>query len=162
MTHSVWIDGQKIGETKFELRSVGRQRAGTFHATKFGLTRLPGITDMLPALVAFGEMSRREGIDVHDPRPETAAAALEWFAEAPEGKRVLAAAKLIADLVLQDSTGHLVVWQSIAISDVAELARMGGGRKMPSGQFIISATFAERQFTRETIRRLRETVAIES
>jgi hypothetical protein len=71
MNYSVWKHGEKIGETRFELSPAPRKRAGVFHPTAFGLTILPGIADMAPALFDFGEMCKAHGVDVDDARPET-------------------------------------------------------------------------------------------
>ena len=118
MTYTVWMHGQQIGETKFEYRHTAQRHAGAFHPTPFGLTMLPGITAMGPALFAFGDMCRRAGIDTDDDCPTNASAALEAFSETPEGRRVIAAAKQIADVEVRDPDGKRMPWESLAITDL--------------------------------------------
>src|SRR5262249_48907829 len=77
MTYTVWLHGQQIGETRFEFRPDRRRHAGTFHPTEFGLTVLPSITAMMPALFEFGDLCRRRGLDTDDQNPESASAALD-------------------------------------------------------------------------------------
>src|SRR5471030_485726 len=112
MTYTVWMYGQQIGHTKFEYRHDARKRAGVFQPTEFGLTVLPGITAMCPALLDFGELCRRDGIDVEDPSPESASAALAAFTETPEGQRLIEAAKQIAEIEVLDSLGRELPWES--------------------------------------------------
>src|SRR5688572_23730090 len=50
MSYSIWLDGNRIGETNFELRHGVNRHAGVFHPTELGLTVLPGLTSMAPAL----------------------------------------------------------------------------------------------------------------
>ena len=114
VTYTVWMHGQQIGETKLEYRHTSQRHAGAFHPTAFGLTMLPGITAMGPALFAFGDMCRQAGIDTDDDRPANASAALDAFAGTPEGRRVLAAAKQIADVEVRDPDGRRVAWESRA------------------------------------------------
>lgn len=126
MPYTVWKNGKQIGQTEFELSPGGRKRVGMFHPNAFGLTVLPGITSMFPALLEFGEMCRREGIDVEFDSQEKRAAGHELFADTPEGRAVIEAAQNIGELELRDSRGETLVWDSLAISDVgmfADLAR---------------------------------------
>src|SRR5689334_19263682 len=109
------MHGQQIGETKLEYRHTGTRFAGAFHPTEFGLTLLPGITAMGPALFAFGEMCRREGIDTDDASADTASGALNAFAHTPEGRRVLDAARQIAQVEVRDPNGKRVLWESLNI-----------------------------------------------
>ena len=159
MPYSVWKNGEKVGETRFELSPAPRKRAGVFHPTAFGLTVLPGITAMAPALFDFGEMCKAQGVDVEDDRPETAERAFERFANTPEGKRVQAAASCIADLELRDSAGRTVQWESIMISDMTAIVELAGRRrhgaadqlKMLPGdpiRFMISTTLADQSTPR--------------
>jgi hypothetical protein len=154
MTYSVWKNGEKVGETRFELSPGPGKRAGVFHPTAFGLTVLPGITAMAPALLEFGDMCRKAGVDVDDTRRETAEAAFETFADTPEGKRIQAAASCIADLELRDSGGRTLHWESLMISDMTTLVDLIGRRrrgatdqlKMLPGdpiRFMISTTLAD-------------------
>ena len=125
MTYTVWMDGTRIGETAFELRHGADRRGGVFHPTALGLSVLPGITAMGPALLAAGQMCRERGIDTEDPDLDVESATRTVF-ETPEGDRVLAAARLIARLELHDPSGELVRWESILISDFNDLAAMAG------------------------------------
>ena len=154
MPYSVWKNGEKVGETRLELSPAPRKRAGVFHPTAFGLTVLPGITAMAPALFDFGEMCKAQGVDVEDDRPETAERAFETFANTPEGQRVQAAASCISDLELRDSTGRTLQWESIMISDMTAIVELAGRRrhgaadqlKMLPGdpiRFMISTTLAD-------------------
>ena len=124
MPFTLWMHDRQIGETNFELGTPGRRRAGLFRPTAYGLSVLPGITAMVPALLAFGEMCQREGLDVDDDGPENAAAALDAFGGTPEGQRVISAAKQIAAVVVRDSRGQTLIWESLAISDLALLASL--------------------------------------
>lgn len=153
MTYTVWIDGTRIGETAFELRHGADRRGGVFHPTELGLSVLPGITAMGPALLDAGRMCRERGIDTEDPALDVESATRTVF-ETPEGDRVLAAAKLIARLEVHGPSGELVRWESILISDFSELAAMAGtdsssgdpatvGRGSESPvRYFISATFS--------------------
>ena len=154
MTYSVWKNGEKIGETRFELSPGPRKRAGVFHPTAVGLKVLPGITAMMPALFDFGEMCKAQGVDVEDDRPETAEHAFDSFADTPEGKRLQTAASCLADLELRDPAGRAVEWQSLMISDMTEVVEVVGRLrhgaadqlKMLPGdpiRFMISTTLAE-------------------
>jgi hypothetical protein len=155
MRYSLWIDQRRIGETRFELCSRGSKRAGIFRPTDFGATVLPAIADMFPALIAFGELCRREGVDVDDDSRDGAAAALESFGGTEEGQRVVAAAKRIARIEVRDPSGRLMHWESLAISDLEMLARLSGKKKpgarnslasaQGSGIYIISLTLAARR-----------------
>jgi hypothetical protein len=159
MTYSVWKHGEKIGETRFELSPAPRKRAGVFHPTAFGLTVLPGITAMAPALFDFGTMCKARGVDVEDDRPEAAERAFDTFANTPEGKRLQAAASCIADLELRDFAGRTVHWESIMISDMTAIVELAGRRrrgaadqlKMLPGdpiRFMISTTLADQSAPR--------------
>ncbi len=93
-----------------------------FHPTPFGLTVLPQITAMLPALLDFGVLCQRNGINTAADGPDAASRALAVFGESPEGRRVLEAARHVAALELRDAAGAPVAFESIAVSDVDELA----------------------------------------
>src|SRR5262245_20337748 len=123
MAYTVWLQGQQIGETRFEFRPRGGGHAGAFHPTAFGVTVLPSITAMGPALFDFGDMCRLHGIDTDDPSPENASNALDTFASSPEGKRVIAAAKQVARVEVRDPEGQLLAWDSLAITDLEWLVK---------------------------------------
>ena len=154
MPYSVWKNGQKIGETRFELCPGPRKRAGVFHPTAFGLSVLPGITAMGPALLDFGAMCRERGVDVDDNRPETAERAFDDFADTPQAARIRAAASCIADLEVRDGNGRTLGWDSIMISDMNEIAKLAERRRrgtpdqlsmLPGDpiRFMISTTLAD-------------------
>ena len=152
MRHTLWIGDQQIGETHFELRTVGARRAGMFRPTDFGRNVLPGITDMFPALIAFGELCRREGVDVNDDSPESASAALDTFGGTAEGQRVISAAKRISAITVRDAAGRTIHWESLAISDLELLAKLAAKQKPGnravvasppgSGSYVVSLTLA--------------------
>jgi hypothetical protein len=152
--YTVWMYGQQIGETRFEARCAGRKRAGVFHPTALGIAMLPGITDMFPALIEFRDMCERRGVDVHDDRPETGRDAFEAFQDTAEGRRVIAAARRIAEIDVRQENGDSIPWESLAISNLDELAALAA-RRTPSGppqprqrpngdpiRFLISLTIA--------------------
>ena len=58
MSYTVWLDGTLIGESNLELRHGTSRRAGIFHPTELGLSVLPGITAMGPALLDTGRAWR--------------------------------------------------------------------------------------------------------
>jgi hypothetical protein len=118
---SIWIDGHRIGETAFELRHGTNRHGGVFHPTEFGVSVLPGITAMGPALLDAGRMCRERGIDTDIPDLDDDTD-VEMFLGAPEGTRILEAAKLIARLEVQDPSGEIVKWKSILITDVNDFA----------------------------------------
>jgi len=118
MTYTVWIHGQQIGETAFEYEHDKRRRAGSFQPTEFGLQVLPSITSMAPALVDFGAMCKRRGLDPENTSEAGAAMALDAFGGTPEGQRVIAAAKRVAELEVRDPSGRTIPWESLAITDL--------------------------------------------
>ena len=151
--YTVWKNGEKIGETRFELSPGPRKRAGVFHPTAFGLTALPGITAMFPALLEFGAMCQERGVDVSDNRREVAEQAFETYSDSPEANRIRLAASHIAQLELRDPNGQTLEWESIMISDMTTLADLAA-RHRPSARnqlktlpgdpirFMISTTLA--------------------
>lgn len=123
-TFTVWSRGRQLGETTFELQPTGRKRAGIFHPTAVGIEILPAITAMMPALFDFGALCKRAGFDTDDDDPAKAREALAMFEHSPEGLRIAAAAREIADLVLLDDHDNLMLWDSILISDVDDILRV--------------------------------------
>ena len=128
MVHTVWKGGKQIGQTDLELSTGSRRRAGTFLPNAYGLTVLPGITAMLPALFAFGDMCRRKGLNVEDRSPDAGRRALDAFAETSEGRAVIEAAKHVGAVELRDSRGHPVVWESLMISDLRQVRSLAHDR----------------------------------
>lgn len=123
VSYTVWMYGRLIGEAMLEVGSTPARRVGAFHPTIFGLSVLPGITDMFPALVAFGEFCRRRKLAGCEP-DRAADETLGAFASTPEGQRVIAAAKQVDQLVVRDAGGRIVAWQSIAITDVEQFTAL--------------------------------------
>jgi hypothetical protein len=161
MTYTVWMQGKQIGQSRFEYTHDARRRAGKFVPTDFGLTVLPHITDMCPALMEFGDLCRRGGFDMDDRRAETAAAALDAFADTAEGRRMLGAVKRIAQIEVLDPLGQAVIWESLAITDVDELAAIAHARSPGllderlnaegTVKFMISLTLAKRSRVAKTL-----------
>jgi len=150
--YTVWMDDHKIGQTQFEVHAPNlRKRAGCFHPTPYGITVLPGITAMMPALFDFHAMCRDRGIDTDtDEGAESGLAAFEFSAES---RRVQAAAAMIAQLELRDPDGRVLAWDSILITDTDDLrgmvAKHSGDRSPPATpsdkdpvRFFISTTLA--------------------
>ena len=129
MSYTVWMDGIKIGETAFDVRHGTDRRAGIFHPTELGLSMLPGITTMGPALLDVGRMCRERGVDIDDPALDTDSSTEEVF-QTPEGHRVLEAARQIARLELHDPSGEIVAWESILITDLHDLTAAAGARSL--------------------------------
>ena len=162
MSYTVWLDGTLIGETNLELRHGDRRRAGIFHPTELGLSVLPGITAMGPALLDTGRVCRARGIRTDDDQLLPEEAVEQVFGTEP-GKRVLEAAKVISRLELHNPAGEIVEWESILISDVDELAAAAG--RAPSSaaatargapdpvRYFISAKFGGETFTQRLRRR---------
>src|SRR5262245_31392620 len=128
MTYTVWLHGQQIGETEFEFRPDRRRQAGTFHPTEFGLTVLPSITEMMPALFDFGDLCRRHGLDTEDTNSDSASDALDRLAATPEAERLMAVAKRVSRVEVRDADGQLVVWDSLLISDLELLVQIARER----------------------------------
>src|ERR1041385_7886605 len=120
--YSVWLNDRMIGETAFDLPKLGRRKlAGRFHPTEFGLTVLPSITAMLPALFDFGDLCRNHGLPRDTDPGRAADEGFDLLAETPAGRRLQAAAHVIAQLEIRDDEGYEIVWESILISDSADL-----------------------------------------
>ena len=163
MSYTVWLDGTLIGESNLELRHGERRRAGIFHPTELGLSVLPGITAMGPALLDTGRACQERGIDTDDDSLLTEDAAEQLFAT-DEGKRVLEAAKVISRLELRNPAGDLITWESILISDVDELAAAAGrepddptdtsGETRDPVRYFMSAKFGGETFSQRLRRRV--------
>lgn len=118
MTYTVWMHGRKIGETRFELSEHFQRRVGAFQPTAHGLTVLPGITNMFPALLDFADMCHRQGFDVNDDWCEAVSDTASAFSDTPEGQRVLEAAERISEVQVRDPAGRVISWESLAISEL--------------------------------------------
>ena len=76
---------------------------------------------MFPALLEFAELCRRKGLAVDDNWSQTVTAMADAFGETPEARRVLAAAEQIAGVEVREPSGRLLVWESLAISELDAL-----------------------------------------
>jgi hypothetical protein len=137
MTYTIWIHGQQIGETAFEYEHDKRRRAGSFQPTEFGLQVLPSITAMAPALFDFGDMCKRRGLDPESASQADAATALDVFGGTPEGQRVMAAARQIAELEVRDPGGRVVPWEALTITDLEWLVAFARERGDPEPNKIL-------------------------
>ena len=159
MAYTVWLDGEKIGETAFDLRHGQNRRGGIFHPTELGLTILPRITAMGPALLDIGRLCQENGIDADDPNLDLDDVREKLF-ETPVGDRIMEAGELISRMELHSSAGELVPWESLLISDMNELAALGGDASPAQAEatpersdrdpvrYFISATLKRVSFTR--------------
>ena len=176
MSYTVWLDGTLIGESNLELRHGGRRRAGIFHPTDLGLSVLPGITAMGPALLDTGRACKERGINTDDDSLLSEEEAEQLFTTG-EGKRVIEAAKVISRLEVRNPAGDLIEWESILISDMNELAAAarrestdppdvtGDAREAvdPPGRdpvrYFMSATFGGETFSQRLRRRVQRVMS---
>ena len=133
MPYTVWMHGQQIGETKFELPGPKRKLAGTLHPTAVGLQMLPAVTAMAPALFAFGDLCRRRGLTPNAVARQSVAQAREIVGETPEGQRLMAAAEQVAAVEVRDPDGRVVEWESLAITDIDWLLSYAASRRSGKG-----------------------------
>jgi hypothetical protein len=134
MPFTVWKRGMLIGQTDLELGELGgRRRAGVFHPTPPGVIVLPALTVMAPALFRLGDAMKRLPLSEEEIERD-GDAALEAFDRSPEGQAVLAAAEHIAELEVRDANGRDVTFESILISDLEDLGKMGIVRKGASAK----------------------------
>ena len=127
MRYSVWMDGTRIGETEFELRHGRDRRGGIFHPTEMGISLLPGITAMTPALLGLGRLCRAQGIAIPPDAFDDAEA--DAILATPECNRMIGAAEQLSKLELRNPTGEVVEWESLLISDLRDLATDAEARK---------------------------------
>ena len=149
MRYTVWHRDVLIGETDFGLGKRGGSRAGVFHPTLSGLSVLPALTAMAPALLAAGEAMQGLPVSEEDIERDPDGA-IEAFTSSPEGQRVLRSAEHMADLELRDDGGRPVPVDSILVSDLREMVALGAelrGSNPHAGdpvRYVISATFTTR------------------
>lgn len=122
MTFTVWMHDRLIGETDFELAPIGERRAGVFRPTQYGLSVLPGITCMFPALLELHAVCRRHGINPDDDALTPDHPDLDFVSATPAGQRVIEAARYISQVELRDRTGRILPWEALMISDADEIA----------------------------------------
>jgi hypothetical protein len=91
---------------------------GTFRPTEFGLTVLPRVTALFPALLEFAELCRQQGCDIDEDWRDAVSATANAFSDTPEGRRVLDAAERVAELKVRDAAGGVVGWESLTISEL--------------------------------------------
>lgn len=147
MRYTLWHRDTLIGETDFGFGQRAGSRAGVLHPTSSGMAILPALTAMAPALLAAGEAMKRLPLSEEEIERDVDGA-IEAFASSPEGRRVLRAAEHMADLELRDSTGRVIAFDSILVSDLQEMTALGASlrRDRPASgdpvRYVISATFS--------------------
>ena len=125
MRYTLWQRDVLIGETDFSLgRLPGGRRAGVFHPAPSGMSVLPALTAMAPALFALGEAIERLPLSEEEMERDPEGA-VDAFERSPEGRRILAAAEQMADLELRDGSGHPIPFESILVTDLHEMASIG-------------------------------------
>jgi hypothetical protein len=138
--------GQLVGTTEFEHPgSTPNQRLGKFQPTDYGLTVLPRLTGLLEAAFGLKREMERLGIDPEGDA-DVISAALE---EIPDGRRVVDVGRAISEMELRNDNGQVVVFTSLAISDVRQLIALAGevtgSHEDPDDvgdwRYLISATF---------------------
>jgi len=125
MPYTLSLNGVLIGETDFEHTGHGpRQQAGIFRPAASGLALLPQITGMFAASLAFMKVVERNKSPLTD-REETAIGLLE---NTPEGRKLIEHAKVIEQLELRDPDGNPLAIESIAVSNLQELAALAASK----------------------------------
>ena len=150
MHFTLWHRGVLVGQTDLLLGGLpGGSRAGVFQPAPSGMTILPALTAMAPALLKLSEAMARLPLSEED-LDRNAESALEAITSLPEGRRMLAAAEQMIDLELRDPTGKPVPYDSILLSDLHALTELGvahravGDLAVSSGEdpvrYVISVT----------------------
>lgn len=125
MPYTLLLNGVLIGETDFEHKGQGpRQQAGVFRPAPSGLTDLPRITGMFAASLAFMRVVERNKSTL-DSREDAALTLLE---NTPEGRKLIEHAKVIEQLELRDPDGNTLPVESIAVSNLQELAALAASK----------------------------------
>ena len=157
MPYTLWSRGVLVGETDFALsKPEGRQLIGVFHPASSGMLVLPALTAMAPALFGLGAAMERLGATLEEMEddPDGALALLDGT---ESGHRVMTSAREIAELELRDPDGRRLLFESILVSDLEELARAaaaaGSEVEVPTAsrdaggtdrvRFLVSATLAD-------------------
>ena len=142
MPYTLSLNGVVIGETDFEHKGRGPlQQAGIFRPTALGLDVLPQVTGMFAASLAFTRVVEQRKSEI-----ETADGVVRLMENTPEGRKLIEHAKVIDQLELRDPDGHLLAIESIAVSNLQELAELAASKlgKAPargaSPRYLISAT----------------------
>jgi hypothetical protein len=146
MPYTLSLHGVVIGETEFEHKGLRpRQHAGIFRPTELGIAVLPQITGMFAASLAFTRVVERRKAEV-----ETADGVIGLLENTPEGQKLIEHAKVIDQLELRDPNGDVLPIESIAVSNLQELARLAASKlgKASVGdgapRYLISATIRDR------------------
>jgi hypothetical protein len=125
MPYTLILRGVVIGETDFEHHGQGpRQQAGIFRPAPSGLADLPKITGMFAASLAFMRVVERNKSPLSD-ADDTAVSLLE---NTPEGRKLVEHAKVISELELRDPDGNALPIESIAVSNLQELAALAASK----------------------------------
>jgi hypothetical protein len=142
MPYTLSLNGVVIGETDFEHKGRGpRQQAGIFRPTPLGLAMLPQVTGMFAASLAFTRVVERRKSEI-----ENADGILTLMENTPEGQKLIEHAKVIDQLELRDPNGCLLAVESIAVSNLQELAELAASRLGKAAaanaapRYLISAT----------------------
>lgn len=143
MPYTLLLHGVVIGETDFEHKSQGpRQHAGVFRPSPSSTTVLPQITGMFAASLAFMRVVER-----HKPSlANNEDMALGLLESTPEGRALIEHAKVIEQLELRDPDGTTLPIESIAVSNLQELAELAASKLgkailgASAPKYLISAT----------------------
>jgi hypothetical protein len=133
MIYSVWMQGKHIGNSRFELTETLLRRTGSYEPTLFGLTVLPELTVLFPALLDFAAMCQRRGLVLNEQWSDEAAETVNAFADTPEAQRVMEAAGRIAAIEVRDPDGVALEWDSLVISElkhIVPVAESGAGSRL--------------------------------
>jgi hypothetical protein len=157
MPYTLWSRGILVGATDFALgEQDSRHLAGVFQPAESGMMLLPAITAMAPALFELKTMMKREHVSEEDADNDPDRV-LAIFEQSPEGQRIIASAKEIEQLELRAPNGRVIEIESILVSDLTELSRIGmSTRRLKRGKkgkkrgkhrndpirYLISATIA--------------------
>lgn len=124
MPYTLWSRGILVGATDFALSDGStRHLAGVFQPAESGMMLLPVLTAMVPALFDLKKLMKREHLDEDDDRDPDQL--VEIFEQSPEGQRIIASAKEIEQLALRAPNGRVLEIESILVSDLTELNKLG-------------------------------------
>ena len=155
MPYTLSLNGVVIGETDFEHKGRGPgQQAGIFRPTALGREMLPQVTGMFAASLAFTRVVEKRKSEI-----ETADGIVSLMENTPEGQKLIEHARVIDQLELRDPNGCLLVVESIAVSNLQELAELAASKLGKSTthttepRYLISATIraASRIGPRQTL-----------
>jgi hypothetical protein len=142
MPYTLSLNGVVVGETDFEHKGRGPgQQAGIFRPTPLGLDVLPRVTGMFAASLAFTRVVGQRKSEI-----ESAEGIVSLMENTPEGRQLIEHAKVIDQLELRDPDGHLLAVESIAVSNLQELAELAASKlgkavaRNAPPRYLISAT----------------------